>query len=238
MFFGGLAVTAMAQSPTRSIDWIETETKGCRDRQGREKFWLTVNKPYTPEECRIGCDTYKYFTIDDRDGNCKCADVCVASNHGNQKSYEILPPRSLPPTPTTPGCHILAPWGCFNKPQSLSRDNTWHRDSWGERHRGSGKDKNVCLKNRKGDWNRWCGVSNIQMHFVSAKWWNGRRRASFPKRVDNVVDSAEGAFLDSAAFEAELGTDEIVDSVEPDASAEFGAPVELTESFDESSDSP
>jgi len=72
----------------------------------------------------------------------------------------------VPSAPRNPGCYVLGPSGCPKNPRSLHKANDWGRDSWGESHRGSGRDRNVCLNNRARDWNNWCGVSNFKMHFV------------------------------------------------------------------------
>ena len=56
---------------------------GCRDGQGRQSGWLTVNKPYSAAQCAAACAGYKFFTVANRDQNCKCADVCENVGDGH-----------------------------------------------------------------------------------------------------------------------------------------------------------
>ena len=58
---------------------------GCADVAGGSG-WLTVAKPYTPEQCDKACKAkgnYPFFTIASGDKNCKCHPSCSSANHGH-----------------------------------------------------------------------------------------------------------------------------------------------------------
>ena len=66
----------------------------------------------------------------------------------------------------------LAP-GCYVKTQSCPKQPSfkalsWTRDTWGEQNRNAGVERDACVVKRKNDYNRWCGINNTEMKFVSS----------------------------------------------------------------------
>ena len=79
---------------------------------------------------------------------------------------------SNPSLPTTPGCNILLPKGC-PKRKKFTRDgqvwtpktNEWQLD----RPWATNRDATGDCDNRPADFNRWCGTTGAQSHFVSSE---------------------------------------------------------------------
>jgi hypothetical protein len=77
-----------------------------------------------------------------------------------EKFIPIFVAAAKPKTPTTPGCYVYTNTTC-PKIKNHNKKGKWHRDAWGEKHRGSGKSEAACKK-RASDYNRWCGVNDHQ----------------------------------------------------------------------------
>lgn len=44
--------------------------------------------------------------------------------------------------------------------------NDWNLDTWGMKNKYAGINESTCLEQRRDDLNKYCGVSDIKMHFV------------------------------------------------------------------------
>jgi len=71
--------------------------------------------------------------------------------------------------PTTSGCYINID-KCPN--QKGIKTNEWIRDTYGEKNLKSGDDSNICLYDRKKDYNKFCGTTNTKTHFVKKNIFN------------------------------------------------------------------
>ncbi|CAE7205420.1 HERC1 [Symbiodinium natans] len=106
--------------------------------------------------------------------------------------------------PSDPGCWYRLPSGCPTSADLLLQQRDWRRDTWGEQSFGAGSDARSCLELRRNAFNRWCGIEDVQMHYVPS--------ASIPQaprgpRVAEVLDAlsrSDIASIDGVErFEAE-----------------------------------
>lgn len=79
--------------------------------------------------------------------------------------------------PTSSGCYINID-KCPN--QKGIKTNQWIRDTNGEKNLKSGDDSNICLYDRKKDYNNYCGTTNTKTHFV--------KKNIFSKTFDRFKD--------------------------------------------------
>jgi len=71
-------------------------------------------------------------------------------------------PSSVHKYPTTPGCYVRMPSGCPNHP---SQKTHWKHDVYAEeRHRA--RERYGKCKDRRSQWNQWCGADDIKMLFI------------------------------------------------------------------------
>ena len=79
--------------------------------------------------------------------------------------------------PTSSGCYVNID-KCPN--QKGIKTNQWIRDTYGENKLKSGDDSNICLYDRKKDYNNFCGTTNTKTHFV--------KKNIFDKSFDKFKD--------------------------------------------------
>lgn len=66
--------------------------------------------------------------------------------------------------PEKPGCWYRLPTGCPN--HSDLPAGSWKRDTWGDRISNHRMSLDACLRRRGEAFNTWCGVTDVEMHFV------------------------------------------------------------------------
>ena len=71
--------------------------------------------------------------------------------------------KPIPSAPTQEGCYRFLPKGCTKR--GGGGKFSWARDTWGEKNRCAGLDKNQCVDRRLKDFNSYCGISDTKMHW-------------------------------------------------------------------------
>jgi len=80
-------------------------------------------------------------------------------------AWDSAPEWHMPALPKQTGCYVWLPTGCPSR--SLSAQNEWKKDFWGEKHRNARLSTLAC-KSRKFVFDQWCGVQNTVAVHVNA----------------------------------------------------------------------
>ncbi|CAE7815844.1 PKD2 [Symbiodinium sp. CCMP2456] len=107
--------------------------------------------------------------------------------------------------PTGPGCWYRLPSGCPTSVDPLLQQRDWRRDAWGEKSFGAGNDARSCLELRRTSFNQWCGIQDVQMHYVSeASKWQAKTGPRIAEVLSALSSSERPSMVGVERLEAEV----------------------------------
>lgn len=107
--------------------------------------------------------------------------------------------------PTGPGCWYRLPSGCPTSVDPLLQQRDWRRDAWGEKSFGAGVDARSCLELRRTSFNQWCGIQDVQMHYVSdASKWQAKTGPRVAEVLSALSRSERPSMVGVEPLEAEV----------------------------------
>ncbi|CAE7256245.1 unnamed protein product, partial [Symbiodinium sp. CCMP2592] len=107
--------------------------------------------------------------------------------------------------PTDPGCWYRLPSGCPTSVDPLLQQRDWRRDAWGEKSFGAGIDARSCLELRRTSFNQWCGIQDVQMHYVSdSSKWQAKKGPRVAEVLSALSSSERLSMVGVEGLEAEV----------------------------------